>query len=192
MNSNSRNSDRRTQIRKITFSALFLALALVLPFVTGQIPEVGRFISPMHIPAFLCGFICGPLWGAVVGFTAPLLRFVLFSMPDLMTAIPMAFELASYAVLSALLYRLAVSYIGNRWLRCALPLALSMVGGRIVYSAVKIAVLGIGGESVSAAAYIAVFAQSFAGTWLGIILQICLIPPIVYALELYLEKNKKA
>ena len=192
MNSNSRNSDRRTQIRKITFSALFLALALVLPFVTGQIPEVGRFISPMHIPAFLCGFICGPLWGAVVGFTAPLLRFVLFSMPDLMTAIPMAFELASYAVLSALLYRLAVSYIGNRWLRCALPLALSMVGGRIVYSAVKIAVLGIGGESVSAAAYIAVFAQSFAGTWFGIILQICLIPPIVYALELYLEKNKKA
>lgn len=170
---------------------MFLALALVLPFVTGQIPEVGRFISPMHIPAFLCGFICGPLWGAVVGFTAPLLRFVLFSMPDLMTAIPMAFELASYAVLSALLYRLAAPHIGNRWLRCALPLALSMVGGRIVYSAVKIAVLGIGGESVSAAAYIAVFAQSFAGTWLGIILQICLIPPIVYALELYLEKNKK-
>ena len=66
-----------------------------------------------------------------------------------------------------------------------------MGGGRIIYSAVKIAVLGIGGESVSAAAYIAVFAQSFAGTWLGIILQICLIPPIVYALELYLEKNKK-
>ena len=34
-------------------SALFLALALVLPFLTGQIPEVGSMLCPMHIPVLL-------------------------------------------------------------------------------------------------------------------------------------------
>ena len=41
--------------RKLTFSALYLAIALVLPFITGQIPEIGAMLSPMHIPVLLEG-----------------------------------------------------------------------------------------------------------------------------------------
>ena len=47
------------QVRKMTYAALFLAIAMVLPFVTGQIPEIGYMLCPMHIPALLCGFMCG-------------------------------------------------------------------------------------------------------------------------------------
>ena len=47
------------QVRKLTYAALFLALAMVLPFITGQIPEIGKALSPMHIPVLLCGFLCG-------------------------------------------------------------------------------------------------------------------------------------
>ena len=49
-----------TQTKKLTLSALFLALGLVLPFLTGQIPTIGSMLLPMHIPVLLCGLICGP------------------------------------------------------------------------------------------------------------------------------------
>ena len=78
-------------IQKLTYSALYLAIALVLPFLTGQIPQIGSMLCPMHIPALLCGFVCGWGWGLAVGFIAPLLRSVLFGMPDMFpTAVSMA------------------------------------------------------------------------------------------------------
>jgi thiamine transporter ThiT len=84
----------REKILKIVFSAMFLALCYVLPFLTGQIPEIGSMLCPMHIPVLLCGFVCGWPWGLVVGITAPLLRSFTLSMPPLFpTAICMAFEL---------------------------------------------------------------------------------------------------
>lgn len=95
------------QIRKMTYAALFLAIAMVLPFITGQIPEIGKSLCPMHIPALLCGFLCGWPWGLAVGFIAPLLRSVIFGMPAMFPgAVAMAFELATYGCLSGLLYKL--------------------------------------------------------------------------------------
>ena len=69
------------RIQKLVLAALCLALCMVLPFLTGQIPEIGNMLCPMHIPVLLCGFLVGPFWGAVVGLIAPLLRFALFGMP---------------------------------------------------------------------------------------------------------------
>ena len=83
--------------RKMTYSALYLAIALVLPFLTGQIPEIGAMLCPMHIPALLCGFVCGWPWGMAVGFISPLLRSVVFGMPSLFPeAVAMAFEMGVY------------------------------------------------------------------------------------------------
>ena len=48
----------KRDIRKLTYSAVFLALALVLPFLTGQIPQIGSMLSPMHLPVMLCGACC--------------------------------------------------------------------------------------------------------------------------------------
>ncbi len=82
-------ASRRT--RKMTYAALYLGIALVLPFITGQIPEIGAMLCPMHIPVLLCGFLCGWPWGLAVGFIAPLLRSVLFGMPVLFpSAVAMA------------------------------------------------------------------------------------------------------
>ena len=83
-------------VRALVLSAMFLALGLVLPFFTGQIPQVGSMLLPMHLPVFLCGLICGWQYGAAVGFVTPLLRMSLFGMPPLLTAVAMAFELAAY------------------------------------------------------------------------------------------------
>ena len=35
--------------KKLTWSAMFIALGLVLPFLTGQIPQFGNMLLPMHI-----------------------------------------------------------------------------------------------------------------------------------------------
>ena len=53
---------------------MFFAIGIVLPFATGQIPEIGNMLLPMHLPVFLCGFICGFKYGMAVGFTLPLMR----------------------------------------------------------------------------------------------------------------------
>ena len=50
-----KNNYGKTQ--KLVLSALFLALEYVLPFLTGQIPEIGAMLCPMHLPGLLCGFI---------------------------------------------------------------------------------------------------------------------------------------
>lgn len=41
-------------VRKLTYSALCLALAMVLPFLTGQVPEIGSMLCPMHSSAGMC------------------------------------------------------------------------------------------------------------------------------------------
>ena len=96
---------RNNRVKQLVLSALFLALALVLPFLTGQIPEVGKMLCPMHLPVLLCGFFCSWPWGLAIGLIAPVLRSFMFGMPPLFpAAVCMSVELATYgAVLQAVL-----------------------------------------------------------------------------------------
>lgn len=76
----------------MVLSAMFIAIGLVLPFFTGQVPQIGNMLLPMHIPVLLCGLICGWKYGILVGFILPLLRHTIFGMPILFpTGIAMAF-----------------------------------------------------------------------------------------------------
>lgn len=68
-------------IQNISLSGMFLALGIILPFLTGKIPEIGSMLCPMHIPILICGFICGYKYGAITGFILPFLRSFIFSMP---------------------------------------------------------------------------------------------------------------
>ena len=58
--------------KHLVLTALFLALGIILPFLTGQIPEIGSMLLPMHLPVLLCGFVCGWPYGLAVGFITPL------------------------------------------------------------------------------------------------------------------------
>lgn len=165
------------QVRKLTYAALYLAIALVLPFVTGQIPEIGAMLCPMHIPALLCGFMCGWPWGAVVGFIAPLLRSVVFGMPVLFpTAVAMAFELAVYGTLAGLLYHLLPR---RRWTVCVV-LVISMIGGRIVWGIVSLILAGLSGNSFTWAMFIA---GAVTNAIPGIIMHLVLIPLLVTLMD---------
>ena len=71
------------QTKNLTLSAMFVAIGLVLPMITGNIPQIGNMLLPMHIPVFLCGLICGWQYGLAVGAILPLMRSFLFGMPPL-------------------------------------------------------------------------------------------------------------
>lgn len=168
---------RSLTTKKLVYSAICLALALVLPFLTGQIPQIGNLLSPMHIPVLLCGFLCGWPWGLVVGFIAPLLRSVAFGMPPLFpTAIAMAFELAAYGALTGLLY----AKLPKKPVYVYVALILSMLAGRAVWGLVTFALMGF---STTAFPFSAFVAGAFTNAIPGIILHIVLIPVIVLALR---------
>ena len=165
------------QIRKLTYAALFLALALVLPFLTGQIPQIGSALSPMHIPVLLCGFLVGWPWGLAVGFIAPLLRSVIFGMPVMVPgAVAMAFELAVYGLISGILYRLLPK---KKW-SIYVTLIVAMLAGRVVWGIARLIIAGLSGNSFTWALFLA---GAFTNAVPGIILHIILIPVIVMVLE---------
>ena len=95
----------KKNVKNLTLSAMFIALGLVLPLITGEIQQIGNMLLPMHIPVLLCGFICGWAWGGLVGTVLPPLRFLIFGMPPIYpTAVAMAFELCAYGVFTGLIY----------------------------------------------------------------------------------------
>ena len=165
------------QVRRLTYAALYLAIAMVLPFITGQIPEIGSMLSPMHIPVLLCGFMCGWPWGLAVGFIAPLLRSVVFGMPALFPgAVAMAFELAVYGVVSGLLYRLLPR--NKRTLYAVLVIA--MIAGRVVWGIARWILAGLSGTGFTWAMFVA---GAVTNAVPGIILHLVLIPLLVIVME---------
>ena len=105
---------KHLQIKKLVISAMMLALCLLLPFLTGQIREIGRMLSPMHLPVLICGYVCGPVWGFAVGLVAAPLRSMIFSMPAVPECFFMAAELAVYGLMSGLFYRIFPKGKGRR------------------------------------------------------------------------------
>ena len=186
-NTHSKQGASSLQVRKLTYAALFLALALVLPFLTGQIPEIGSRLCPMHIPVLLCGFLCGWPWGLAVGFIAPLLRSLLFGMQPLFpAAVAMAFELAVYGGVAGWLYL----KLPRKNISLYIALLIAMIAGRVVWGVVRLILAGLSGKTFTWAMFIA---GAFVDALPGIILQIALIPLLVIALEragLSLNKGK--
>ncbi len=163
--------------RKIVFAGLFIALGLVLPFFTGQIPSVGSRLLPMHIPVLLAGFVCGGPLGLVVGFIVPLLRSALFGMPPLFpTAVAMAFELAVYGLATGLFYKL----LPKKNIFIYVSLVISMICGRIVWGIVSYIIYGFGETGFTWQMFTA---GAVVNAIPGIILQIVIIPVIVIALK---------
>ncbi len=165
-------------VKKITLAALFLALGLVLPFLTGQIQGIGQMLSPMHFPVLLCGLICGWKYGLAVGVILPLLRSVTFGMPPMFPqAFAMAFELGTYGFVSGWLYQ------KSPW-QCVWALYKSLVAamlaGRLVYGVVMAITMSALGQPYSFAMFMT---AAFANSVPGIILQLLLIPGIMIVLN---------
>ena len=163
----------KERINKLVISALLLAVGLVLPFLTGQVPQIGSMLLPLHLPALLCGFVCGWPWGLAVGFVLPLLRSTLFGMPPMVpTALCMAFEMAAYGAAAGLLYKRLGVYVS---------LVGAMIIGRLVWGAVSwLVYAAFMPNGFSLAMF---WAGGFVNAWPGMVLQLAIVPLIVMALR---------
>ena len=173
------------KLQKMILAALFLALAFVMPFLTGQIPEIGSMLCPLHIPVLLCGFVCGWPWGLAVGFIAPLLRSLTLGMPPLFPkAVCMAFELAAYGAVSGIMHKILPRK--KPYIYCSLLTA--MIIGRLVWGAAMFIFMDLNGSNFTFEAFIA---GAFTDAIPGIIIQIVLIPVLVMMLDKIKSKKNK-
>lgn len=167
----------RKKLLKLAFAGVFLALAYVMPFLTGQIREIGSMLCPMHIPVLLCGFICGAPYGMIVGLVAPLLRSVTLGMPVLFpTATAMAFELATYGLMAGILYK----YLPKKKPYIYTSLLGAMVAGRIVWGVAMLCIMKFYTANFTFAAF---WAGAVVNAIPGIIAQIIIIPALIMILE---------
>ena len=168
---------RKNEIKQLTLSAMFLAMAFVMPFITGQIPQIGSMLCPMHIPVLLCGFFCGPTWGGIVGLIAPLLRSFTLGMPPMFpTAFCMAFELAAYGFMTGFLYR----KLPKNKMNVYIALISSMIIGRLVWGLVMFCCMGFDMSKFGISTFLA---GAVFNAVPGIVIQIVFIPILVIVLE---------
>ena len=171
-------SKAHTRLQRLTVSALCLALCLVLPFLTGQIPQIGGMLSPMHIPVYLCGFLCGQWWAGADGLIAPLLRNLLCHMPPILTAVAMTFELAAYGIAAGLFWHLFRRLTKDSFWSIYPALLCSMLCGRVVWGLVRWILAAAGATEFSFAAFLS---GAFVSAWPGILLHLVIVPPLVRA-----------
>lgn len=159
--------------KKLVLSGMFIAIGIVLPFITGEIPEIGKMLCPMHIPVMLCGIFCGWQYGIVVGFVTPILRSILVGMPVMIPGgVSMAFELATYALVIAILYRLLPKKIYSIYI----ALIVSMVCGRVVWGIARLIIAGVINKPFTTGMFIS---GAITTAIPGIIVQLVLIPVLV-------------
>jgi niacin transporter len=190
-------ANRRFATWMITGTALLLALGVLLPFVFHAFPLGGRIFLPMHIPTFIAGLVLGPVSGLIVGAGSPVLSALITGRPTVPYMIPMLFELGTYGVVAGLLRPVLERAFRGRargraaepahagrhsyWTPCLLTsLVIAMVVGRIVWILVVVwlaPVIGISARSVAMAM------GAIGAGWIGMAIQIALIPPIVRAIE---------
>ncbi len=172
----------KSSIKKLTLSAMFLALAFVMPFLTGQIQQIGAMLCPMHIPVLLCGYFCGGPWGIAVGAVAPLLRSFMLSMPPMFPkAICMAFELATYGGVAGGLYE----KLPKNKVSVYVSLFSAMIIGRLVWGIAMFVCMGFDPTKFGMAAFVS---GAITTAIPGIILQVICVPILVIILKRSVDK----
>lgn len=163
--------------KNLVLSGLFIALGIVLPFLTGQIPAIGSRLLPMHLPVLLCGFVCGWPYGLVVGLVTPVLRSLLFTMPPMFpTALAMSMELAVYGVVAGALFNIRKDNL----VRFFVALVAAMVAGRIAWGLAMYLLLASGGNAFTMGMFMT---GAVINALPGILLQFFLVPLLVNAVK---------
>ena len=161
----------------LIMALICLAISVVLPMLTDQVPRFGQGLRPMHIPVLIAGFACGPVIGFVVGVTAPMLSLLIHGAPALMQAnFAMSLELATYGLIAGLLYSQLPRKTGSIYV----SLITAMIVGRIVWGASMIV---LSGRAQTQFTYQMFMTYAFIDAMPAILFHIVLIPAVVIALE---------
>lgn len=164
------------QVKKLVFAALCVAIGIVLPLAFHSVPNGGSIFLPMHIPVLLCGLAAGPVYGLICGALTPLLSSLMTGMPPAAVLPGMLCELAVYGLVSGLLLRFVrtKSKAANLWI----SLVGAMLCGRVVSGLLNGLIFRAGQYTLQIWV-----SASFVAALPGIVIQLVLIPLLVFALE---------
>lgn len=169
-------SKSNAKTRVMIYAALCLALGVVLPLAFHSIPNAGSIFLPMHIPVLLSGLLCGPFYGLACGILSPLLSSVMTGMPPAAYLPSMLCELAVYGFVSGLMIR--VVHTAHESVRVYFALIAAMFCGRVVGGILNALIFQFG--KYSFAAWLSAY---FATGLTGILIQIVVIPLLIFALR---------
>jgi len=172
--------------KKTVLAGLMLAVGVFLPTISHMTGIPGNVFLPMHIPVFLCGFFSGPLYGGICGFVLPYLNSMLTGMPAVYpNAVVMSAELFTYGIVCGIMYNTLCNRFKLRYIY--LSLSISMVAGRLVYAICAALILFISSE-VRKMSAVAAFVQGIP----GIVIQLILVPQIIFAVSKSMSRRKDA
>ncbi len=161
--------------KRLTLTAMMIAVGLVLPPMIRMIPNGGVLFSPMHICPLLTGLMLGPVEGIIVGIICPLLNNLLYGMPQGSTLVCMCFELPTYGLVSGLCMHVLKHQ--KEQLKVYVALMLAMLVGRIVGGIVHAFIIG---TSYSINMWITSY---FISTAPAIMIHLILLPLIYFSLK---------
>ena len=169
---------KKTAIYNLVYASMLFALGLVLPFLTGQIPDIGNMLLPMHLPVLICGFVCGWKYGLAVGALLPLMRSFFFGMPPLFPqAFTMMFELAAYGFLTGFIYMLLKK-------KSIVSVYISLISAMLIGRIIKGIMNAICYSAISKSYTFMMFISgAFLEAVPGIVIQLILIPSLLLAIR---------
>ncbi len=163
-------------IKKLIYTAVLIALGVVLPVTLHAVPNAGQVLLPMHLTVLLCGIACGFPYGLACGVLTPLVSHLITGMPSSPILLPMICELAVYGLAASLLIRFVRT--NNFYINIYVSLIGSMLLGRVVYGIMKALIFNAGEYSMQ------IWVTSMFVTALpGIAIQLVLIPALVLLLR---------
>lgn len=162
--------------KKLVFTALCIAIGIVLPMAFHAIPNAGSIFLPMHIPVLICGLVCGWPYGLACGVMAPLLSSLITSMPPMAVLPGMLFELAAYGLITGVMMHFLRT--GKSLADIYISLLTAMLCGRFLYGILNAVIFRAGDYSLEVW-----LTAAFVTGLPGIIIQLVFVPAIVFALE---------
>ena len=163
-----------SNIKRMVFTALLIALGVVLPMALHGIPNAGMVLLPIHIPVLLCGILCGFPYGLACGILTPLLSHLVTGMPPAAILPAMLCELAVYGAVSGLLMRYVPAK--NTYVKITISLIGAMLAGRLVFGLLNALIFRAGNYSMEIW-----LASAFVTALPGIAIQLVLIPTLYAA-----------
>ena len=160
--------------RKVILSIVAIASSVVFPWILHALghvlhigTNVGEIFLPMHIFVMAAGFVLGPVYGAVIGITAPVLSFMITGMPASVMLPFMAIELCAYGIFSGIL--------SNMRLNSVLKVGAVQLLGRLVKAVAILTAIGFFNSPLQAKI---IYTSVIMGLP-GIALQLLIVPFIV-------------
>ena len=165
---------------ELVLSGLLLASGVILPMIFHIFGMTGPIFLPMHIPVLIGGFLLSPQLALALGVLTPFISSLFTGMPVLFPmAVIMAFELGIYGLTASLAVR-------KLHLPSVPALIMAMLSGRIaagISVALMVQLFGIKMDPV-------IYLKGAIITGIpGIVMQLLIIPTLVYAIRSLLKKS---